>query len=30
MENQLLRQELTRLGKSLYDEKGNAKQTQPP
>jgi hypothetical protein len=30
MENEQLRQEVTRLGKTLYDKKGKAKQTQPP
>jgi hypothetical protein len=30
MENEQLRQEVTRLGKALYDKKGKAKQTQPP
>jgi hypothetical protein len=30
MENEQLRQEVARLGKTLYDKKGKAKQTQPP
>jgi hypothetical protein len=30
MENELLSQEVARLGKALYDKKGKAKQTQPP
>jgi hypothetical protein len=30
MENELLKQEVARLGKALYDKKGKAKQTQPP
>jgi hypothetical protein len=29
-ENEQLRQEVARLGKSLYDKKGKAKQIQPP
>jgi hypothetical protein len=29
MENELLRQEVASLGKTLYDKKGKAKQTQP-
>jgi FtsZ-binding cell division protein ZapB len=30
MENGQLKQEVTRLGKALYDKKGKAKQNQPP
>jgi hypothetical protein len=30
LENELLKQEVARLGKALYDKKVNAKQTQPP
>jgi hypothetical protein len=30
MENELLRQEVARLGKALYDKKSKAKQTQLP
>jgi hypothetical protein len=30
MENAQLRQEVSRLGKALYDKKGKAKQIQPP
>jgi hypothetical protein len=30
MENEQLKQEVARLGKTLYDKKGKAKQTQPP
>jgi FtsZ-binding cell division protein ZapB len=30
MENEQLKQEVARLGKSLYDKKGKAKQIQPP
>jgi hypothetical protein len=30
MENEQLKQEVTRLGKALYDKKGKAKQIQPP
>jgi hypothetical protein len=30
MENEQLRQEVARLGKSLYDKKGKAKQIEPP
>jgi hypothetical protein len=30
MENEQLNQEVTRLGKMLYDKKGKAKQIQPP
>jgi hypothetical protein len=30
MENDLLKQEVARLGKALYNKKGKAKQTQPP
>jgi FtsZ-binding cell division protein ZapB len=30
MENEKLKQEVTRLGKALYDKKGKAKQIQPP
>jgi hypothetical protein len=30
MENELLKQEVARLSKTLYDKKGKAKQTQPP
>jgi hypothetical protein len=30
LENELLKQEVARLGKALYDKKGKAKQTQPP
>jgi hypothetical protein len=29
MENKQLKQEVTRLGKALYDKKGKAKQIQP-
>jgi hypothetical protein len=29
LENGLLKQEVARLGKALYDKKGKAKQTQP-
>jgi hypothetical protein len=30
MDNEQLRQEVARLGKTLYDKKGKTKQTQPP
>jgi hypothetical protein len=30
MENEQLKQEVARLGKTLYDNKGKAKQIQPP
>jgi hypothetical protein len=30
LENELLKQEVARLGKALYDKKRKAKQTQPP
>jgi hypothetical protein len=30
MQNEQLSQEVTSLGKALYDNKGEAKQTQPP
>jgi cell division septum initiation protein DivIVA len=30
MENEQLRQEVTRLSKALYEKKGKAKQIQPP
>ena len=30
MENEQLKQEVARLGKTLYDKKGKAKQIQPP
>jgi hypothetical protein len=30
MQNEQLSQEVTSLGKALYDKKGEAKQTQPP
>jgi hypothetical protein len=30
MENEQLKQEVARLGKTLYDKNGNAKQIQPP
>jgi hypothetical protein len=30
MDNEQLKQEVARLGKTLYDKKGKAKQIQPP